>query len=409
MDFNKTIERIFGQWTWRHLGIAFALSILALFLIDPIVSKDAKKSEDYRIWRYGHTAENVLHRWLDRNDPRAFLPIDRSDVHQPIFDISWISGSSVSIKQAPPNWRIDKRDAYNLTEVLNKYVLRINNQPVAVHQYLQQGARSSDVHRAFINAANDPNTDLILMPVNTVYVFNDWLGFTTSNRQRAQYLDHPNLFAIDYKSAAAVLSPFEIALNKLKDVNNSFALRTFITKNLNVDKLRSFIGGGGSATGGEILKYWRDWFYPKDIVDTTAPSIQQFAGYRSYMLMQNLDENGFGRQLFRANVKLAAQKNIPTIFYIAPIPRAAQDDKVLVAFLDKMFAALRADIDKYGNQNTLLVTSTAFDTPQPYLHRDMVHLRHAQGLIDALVSIMEQEFDLKMIKQKLEKVYVKPK
>lgn len=409
LDFQKLIDLYFSRWKWIHVFAAMALSCICILMASSLVSKTTVAEENRRAEYYSKISDSgrLVSRWRNRDDPRGFLDLADDTPLSKTFGIAWVSGSSISVRGAPEEWRIRDRPGYNLTEAFAAYAKTANDQNVTLHQYLLQGARSADIRRALLHALEDPNSDLVLVPINSVWVLNDWLTFTKSS-QRAENLTRKNKLLLDYRVAASVLSPLEYILGKTEKSDGLYAHRSLIAKAWGADKIKPFLVHSGAASDGNALNKWQAWFFPPSINQGYPESVKWLKGYRALMLMQDI-EGAASRDIFQANIQSAAESGKPVLFYITPLPPELKDDPILMEFLNTLFAAMKEDGEKYGGENTRMITETAFDTPQPYKHRDMIHLHHGQGLVEKLIALVEAEFGLSIERNSVESIYAPTK
>jgi len=397
MDFHKFIEKNFGGWSWRTLFIAFVAMLGATFILDYIISKQFYEAEIHSILQHSNSTSNEHIRWLDRNDVRAFSHVANSPAQGSIFGIGWVSASSISIRKAPVEWRINRKSGYELTEVMSRSLASINEQPVSVHRYLLQGARSTDIRRAVLNAANDPTIDFLLIPVSPIYFANDHLAFTNSY-QRASSIGAPYAEQVDYQVAATVLSPLEIAMGSLVKYVGGFRYREKLKKSLNLSDMQAMLlKKGGGRTDGAAMRYWQRWLFKKNYFGSTPSNFpKNLIGYRNIALMQNLDEDGLGRRLFQANIRTASTSGKPTLFYFPPLHPKVSEDPSLVNFYANMANVMENDIQAYGGPNVKFHGDMLLDLDGAYEHLDIIHLSHGQGVIDVLLEVLRSEFDYKI-------------
>ena len=408
MDLQKYIERTFSEWTWINLLVASVLSIAVIMLASAQISSESRAAHERLVANYAgvDSSGRVISRWLDRDDPRAFLDIGGGAELDETFGVSWVSGSSISIRDAPEEWQVRGRSGYNLTEVAARFLDTVDEQQVSMHRYLVQGARSGDIRRAVLHALEDPNSDLILIPVNSIFVFNNYLAFTKS-KQRAQLLSNSDLGPVDYFVSATLLSPLEVVLNGLVSADGSYANRLKISQSFGADTIKPFLAGSTTSQSGGALNLWQKWFFEPGFDQPMVPEIEWLKGYRANILMQDVSEASLGRRLFQANLKSASQSGKMVVFYVAPLPPEVQKDPVLLGFLEEMYSAMEADFERYGSDKVKLLIGSNFNTPQPHKHRDMIHLNHGHGLVASLFSYVESEYDLEITYNSLDHVYTR--
>ena len=397
MDFHKTIERTFGDWDWKILSIAIPAMLILSFSLDFITSKTFHEAELKRVIQNANGVDREHIRWLDRNDMRSFSYVANTPAQRDIFGLGWVSASSISIRKAPAEWRVNRKSGYELTEVLSRSLVSVNDQPVAVHRYLLQGARSTDIRRAILNAANDPTIDFLLIPVSPIYYGNDHLAFTNSY-QRASSLGEPNAELIDYKIAKTILSPLEILMSHLANYVGGSRYREDLKTAMKLDNMQAMlVKTGGGKSDGAAMRYWQNWLFKKGHFGRAPKNFpKSLVGYRKIALMQNLNEDGLGRQLFQANIRTAAKSGKPTLFYFPPLHPDVQTDPSLLELYNKMTDVLTADIAQYGGPNVKFHADMLLGIDGTHKHLDMIHLSHGHGVIEAITEVIKDEFGYKI-------------
>lgn len=403
LDAQKWIEDAFGRWGWRQLAIA--ASILAL----AVVAVEAARM----IFRVGDRAEAflpapgkpvVLRRWLNRDDPRGFVHIPRRGLASAgqAFDLAWISGSAISIRSAPLEWQLAGKAAYNMTDVLARYVKRVGDQPIRVHEYLIQGARTGDIRRAVLNATRQREIDAYILEFNPIWYFNEYLEYTLS-RQRAEILREPGATAFDWSMAVRILRPSEIgfealgvALPSVRDRSSLLGGKMFH------DRLAfPFVKSGeGAARDGAMVGTWQAMFFP--MRPSTARNIT------SVMWMSNLADDTIASQLLEANVRSLAATGKPVVLFVPPINPTVKSDAAAVAQVNAIVGQLQRVVAKVGAANVTLHTQSIWDAPQPFEHRDIYHLKHGQGVIDLVVNLLGKATGKAIEKNDTKAVYKSP-
>ena len=183
LDFRKSTEQLFAGWSWRMLALG------AILLAGIILIADANFDEDRGIQLAGvqknpePRPDRVILRWRDRTDPRGFTTPAETNLSARQFGLAWISGSSISVRAKKRRHYFKGRPAYELTDVFAAETRRINGRKFWVHEYMIQGARTGDIRRAALHAANDPLVNAIVVSLNPVWLYNDWAVYTDSNQR----------------------------------------------------------------------------------------------------------------------------------------------------------------------------------------------------------------------------------
>lgn len=408
LDFQPWIERTFGAWTFREIIISLAIVVAAIAGFDAarafVFSPELPMADTDR--------PAAIKRWLDRDDPRGFLQptapgsSSKSDGR---YDIAWISGSPISIRQAPPEWRLGGKSGYEMTDVLARYLVSLDGQPVGIHEYLLQGVRMGDMRRAVLFAAHQPEIDAYVVEANPVWMLNDFLQFTLS-RQRASILGLPGVTGFDYAVMAQLLRPHEIGFQilgtALPIVQDRYALFGGLTPaHLAPFPLRR---PAEEARDGEMIGTWLNWLFP-DIAGLPMPeSVIGLRGYRNLMLMGNRDADGLGMRLFAANLDTLAATGKPVIVFMPPLNPKLKLDPAAVGYVQSMTAALDRQFAAAGASNIVFRSDTVWSEPQPADYLDILHLRHGQGVIDLVVRLLEERIGKSFTKRPLSDVYGTP-
>jgi hypothetical protein len=409
LDFQAWIERTFSKWTYRQLSMA------VLLIAAVIVSTEA-----YRALRAapialvpGATKPVVVKRWLTRDDPRGFLPaaaLGNPGSDDKKFDIAWISGSPIAIAKAPPQWRLLGKPNYGMTDVLARYLVSMKGEPIRVQEFLLHGVRTGDMRRAVLFAAEQPEIDAYILEANTLWLVNDYLQFARS-RQRALILGYEGTTPFDMSVAARLLRPHEVGLQLLSGVFPTVRDRYQIFNRVSLGGALSFPYSKRvkQPLDAAVLRNWWTWFTPEILSLPIAKPAQSFLGLRHVMLMSDLSSSGIGMRNFIENVKTLSSTGKPAVIYLPPLHPALRQDPVTVAYIERLTAALKAEFAKVAGPNVEFHSETVWDAPQPYEHIDILHMKHAQGVIDRMVSLLEKKIGTDFVKRPLDQVYTPPK
>ncbi len=389
LDIQPWIERTFGTWTFRDIAIASAIIVAAIVCFDT-----ARVFFLPEVQAVDTDRPVALKRWLDRDDPRGFLSpasIGAPGGDDERFDIAWISGSPISIRQAPPEWRLEGKSGYEMTDVLARYLVSLDGRPVGIQEYLLQGVRMGDMRRAVLFAARQPEIDAFVIEANPVWMFNDFLQFTLS-RQRASILELPGMTSSDFALMARLLRPHEIGFQMLGSVVPMVRDRYALFGGLRPAPLPPFPSRRPAAPprDGQMIGTWLNWIFPgigKLPIPEAAASLR---GYRNLMLMGNLNADGLGMRLFAANLRTLAATGKPVIVFMPPLNPKLKLDPVSVDYVRKMTIALDRQFRAAGAWNITFDSTTVWSEPRPGEYLDILHLRHGQGVIDLVVRLLEE-------------------
>lgn len=405
LDFQPWIERTFGAWTFREFAVALMIVAAA------IVGFDAARAFVSMPVLPTPSAgpSTAIKRWLDRDDPRGFLPpaaLGSPGKDDGRFDVAWISGSPISIRKAPPGWRLAGKSGYEMTDVLARYLVSLDGHPVRIQEYLLQGVRMGDVRRAVLFAAHQPEIDAYVVEANPVWMLNDLLQFTLS-RQRASILGLPGVTGFDYAMMARLLRPHEVGFQMLGAalpiVRDRFA----------------FFGGWTPSPlppfpqrqpamqirDGQMIGTWMNWLFPEIAALPIAEEAAGLRSYRNLMLMGDLGADGLGMRLFAANLDTLAATGKPVIVFMPPLNPKLKLDPASVDYVRSMTAALDRQIAAVAAPNIIFRSDTVWAEPQPADYLDILHLRHGQGVIDLVVGLLEEKIGKTFAKRPLSQVY----
>ncbi|BCH25755.1 hypothetical protein [Mesorhizobium sp. L-8-3] len=408
LDFQPWIERTFGAWTFREIVIALVVVAAALAAFD--VARAFVPIPVFPTPDAG--SSSAIRRWLDRDDPRGFLPgsaLGSPGEDDGRFDIAWISGSPISIRKAPSEWRLMGKSGYEMTDVLAHYLVSMDGRPVRIQEYLLQGVRMGDVRRAVLFAAHQPEIDAYVVEANPVWMLNDLLQFTLS-RQRASVLGLPGATRFDFAVMARLLRPHEVGFQLLAGALPVIRDRFALFGGLSPSPLPPFPQRKPAehAQDGQMIGTWMNWLFP-DIA--TLPIPEAAAGLRSYrnlMLMGDLGEEGLGMRLFAANLHTLAATGKPVIVFMPPLNPRLKLDASSVDYVRSMRAALDRQFAAAGAPNIVFRSDTVWAEPQPADYLDILHLRHGQGVIGLVVGLLEEKIGKTFAKRPLSDVYGAP-
>lgn len=407
LDFQLWIERNFGKWTWRELGIA--LGIVAVLL----VAFDIARAVTGRPWLVAGkiaapTDTGVLKRWRNRDDARGFKPLPAAITRggDTSFDIAWISGSPISIRKAPPQWHIAKSNGYEMTDVMARQLVSHGGQPVRVQEYLLQGVRAGDMRRAVLFAAAQSEIDVYVVEVNAVWALNDFLQFTLS-RQRASLLRLPGATWHDASVAARILRPHELGFEALAAVSPLVRDRFDFFGDVQLSKAPAFPFRKAAAkvNDGAMMQNWMNWFYEDVVNGPKPPRGPELLRYRNLMLMSDLSPSGFGMQNFVANVKTLAAIGKPVILFMPAINPKLKYDPVSTEFVARMTAALKAVVAEHGGGTVTIDTDGVWSEPDVRKFLDIMHLNQGQSVVDRVARLIEQRTGKSFTRRPLAEVY----
>lgn len=405
LDFQPWIERTFGTWTFREIAIALAIVAAAIAGFD--AARTSIVSPEVPMADTGRPA--AMKRWLDRDDPRGFLPpasLGSPGKDDGRFDIAWISGSPISIRQAPPEWRLGGKSGYEMTDVLARYLVSLDGRPAGIQEFLLQGVRMGDMRRAVLFAAHQPEIDAFVVEANPVWMLNDFLQFTLS-RQRASILGLPGVTSFDLGVMARLLRPHEIGFQMLGAVDPAVRDRYALFGSLESAPLAPFPLRRPPAPprDGEMIQTWLNWLVPQ-IAELPIPdTAMSLRSYRNLMLMGDLDADGLGMRFFAENLRTLAATGKPVVVFVPPLNPELKQDPISVDYVQDMTAALDRQFKTVGASNIVFDSRTVWSEAQPAEYRDILHLRHGQGVVDLVVGLLERKIGKAFEKRPLSYVY----
>ncbi len=403
LDFQTWIERTFGKWTYRQIVVSIALVMLVIAVIEVVRIVTAAPVSLLP------ERPVAIKRWLSRDDSRSFvsLPAPRdARAHDGYFDVAWISGSPISIRNAPPEWRLDGKSNYEMTDVMAGYLQTMVGKPVRIHEFLLQGVRTGDMRRAVLFAAHQPEIDAYVVEVNSVWMLNEFLQFTLS-RQRASILRMPGLTWFDYGVAARVLRAHEVGLELLGAAVPVVRDRFDFFGSLPIIKASPFPFRKPEAIAkdGGMIGAWQQWLFPEVLALPTPPESASMVNYRNIMLMSDLQRDSIGMQFFLANAKTLAETGKPAIMFMPPLNPKIKADPVAMAFVEKMTTALNDAFGQLDAANVSFHSETILARPEPLAFLDILHLSHGQGVVDLVVQLLEGRIGEPFVKRPVKEVY----
>ncbi|MEK7264532.1 MAG: hypothetical protein AAB227_00405 [Pseudomonadota bacterium] len=404
LDFPKTAEKYFAGWSWAVLVAAIATTTIAIastnvFLKEPrwMQLSGAQKNPEPR-------PERVVLRWRDRQDPRSFTTPAETNLKHDSFGLAWISGSSISVRAKKKRHQFQGRTSYEFTDVFAAQTRRIDGRKIWVHEYMIQGARTGDLRRAAAHAANDPLVDAIVLSLNPVWLYNDWAAYTESN-QRAAILGMTGAEWGDWVNALKFSRPSSIAGALLGDASILVRDRQAIARKLPASKSFPFpIFAAPEASTAHYPTVAS--FYGKG-ESLAPPSMKAHEKYRAMLLRQTLKEDGQNAQFFCLALHSLRDSAKPVLLYTAPLPQGASEDAELTAFMGKWSALTQRLVSKCGGPNIHLHAETWQGVPGERVHRDIVHLRYGQPVIDKVSELLVSDLGLNVEKRRNVMLYGK--
>ena len=99
----------------------------------------------------------------------------------------------------------------------------------------------------------------------------------------------------------------------------------------------------------------------------------------------------------------------PTLLYAAPLPDGVRYDAELTSFM-KNWASLTAHlVEECGGANIRLHAETWRGVPGEIVHRDIVHLKYGEGVVQAVDQFLEQDLDIKIDRRENIQIYDRKK
>lgn len=407
LEFHDWIERHLGKWTAREtftglmiVGVCITIMSVAWVVTQPKSRMIAASASD---------AQVPLKRWRNRDDSNGFftaedLGLDIEDDNH--FDVAWISGSPISLRRAPPEWRLSGKSGFEMTDVLARYLVSFEGQPVRIQEFLLQGMRTGDMRRGVLFATEQEDIDTFIVEANPIWLLNDYLQFTKS-RQRASIFRLGQMNWFDFGVAMRLLSPsdigFEILGNLVPLVRDRYALFSHVS--LGASAPFPFTKPSSPPGDGFMNNTWQRLFFPELRNVPVAEEAARFVGYRNIVLMNNSNPASLGMRFFVENVKTLAATGKPVLIIIPPLNPVLGNDAAAVEHLEGMVSDLRRAFDEVGSSNVRFVTETVWLNEQPNEFLDAIHMSHGQGAIDHIIGLLEDLLGSEFTKRPLNEVY----
>ena len=392
MDLSKQAEKWFGNARWRDIAAVFMTALVSLLIFDTLVVRSVDR-RDTSLMPVADPDAPISKRWR-RYDPRGFVDYDDLDIPADHFNLAWIVGSSITIWDAPAQFRFHGRKEYELSEVFAAQVKEINEKPLWIHQYMIPAMRSGDIRFAVLEAANDPEMDAYLMEINPAWLFNNWLVYSDSNQRGSvvamkQATTGDFIDAIKFAHASDILAAY--SSRAFAFVRDRYVLKDALpsVKGLPFPLLEK-------PKPTRKLRYLDlNKFYP-DRTFIAPEATKAHESYRGVLLKQTLSENAQAARFFRRNLETLAKTGKPVLLYCPPLPPEMNDDPEVVAFMNDYGKLAQEMNERYGGNNVVIVTDSALDTRQPFKHRDIIHVRYGQGPIDEIKSMLVEDLGLSL-------------
>ncbi len=397
LDFPKSAEKFFSRWSWTMLGAA------AVTVVVTIASANLFMPESRWMQLSGvqknppPRPERVVLRWRDRQDPRSFTTPTEVNLKDNPFGLAWISGSSISVRAKKKRHQFQGRTSYEFTDVFAAETRRINGRKFWVHEYMIQGARTGDIRRAAAHAANDPLVDAIIVSLNPVWLYNDWAVYSESN-QRAAIVAMNGSRVVDWLYALKYSRPSSIVGALLADVSIVVRTRQALGRKLPTASGLPFPLLAAPEESATHYPPIASFFGGRDFA--APPVMKAHEKYRATLLRQTLRESGQNARFFCLALNSLRDSGKPVLLYAAPLPQGASEDAELTGFMGGWSALTEMLVGKCGGPNIRLHAETWRGVPGERVHRDIVHLRYGQPVIDAVSAMLTGDLGLTIEKRK---------
>lgn len=396
LDVHKSAETLFGQWSWRVLAAASFSAFFGFFLTDAVL-KETRSIQIIGAQRqHGERPVGVLLRWRDRQDPRSFVSADEINLNRQEFGLAWIAGSSITVR-AKKDWhKFRGNSAYELSDVFAFRNVKINGKPLRVHEYYIDAARTGDMRRAALHAANDPLIDAIIFDVSPIWALNSIPTYMESNQRASIFSLHgysPKdvLIGLRFTRPSSILAAMLAPRSKI--VRDRYALSTFMPRSKTLPY--PLISEPHPA----------DTRYPSisAFIKPSAPAPKDFnkkyANHRNALLRQDLRTDGLPAQFLCLTMNSFANSGKPTLLYSAPLAEDARRDPEIQEFMKRWTTTVETISQNCGGPNILLLTEMWQIESSKIKHRDMIHLRYGQGEVEEIEKALTDGLSLKL-KQK---------
>ncbi len=409
LDFQAWIERNFGKWTWRELGIALGIVVALIGTFDVTRAVKGHFWPKAAAMAKGAGDTGVLKRWRDRDDARGFhpLPAALTQAGDDSFDIAWISASPTAIQKAIAGRRLDGQSHYNMADVASRYLLSLDGRPTRIHMFHQSGMHAGDVRRAVLYTAHQPEIDFYVMELNALRIMLDYSLFSPAARQRSNLLRMPGATWFDYSVAARLLRPSEIGLELTSAMVPLVRDRYDFFGSLAYPKATAFPTWKPPkhAPRGNALAEWQKWFHPQVLSLPTVARAKEQRASRNGMLMSNVTRRRVGRTILIENLRTLARTGKPVLLYFAPLNANLANDAVTLEFMRRMIATVEAAMAEVSAANITLDTQMLWSEPDAAKFADVIHLKDGQRVIDSVAASMEQRLGKPFVRRPLDEVY----
>ncbi|MEO1241800.1 MAG: hypothetical protein AAFX54_07815 [Pseudomonadota bacterium] len=401
-DFSKFAESNLSTWSWRRVGVGLAVTLLGVLFADTVLPQPAWHSRVGVQRQEGKVRESVVLRWRDRRDPRAFTTPEETGLSKDHFGLAWLSGSTISVRSDKPENNFQGRASYELTDVLAASTSSIDGQELWVHEYMIQGARTGDMRRAVLHAAEDPLIDAVVVALNPVWLFHEWAIYTESN-QRASIVSMDGALPGDWFAAFKYTRPSSVfgalAGARFKFVRNRYA---------HSRQLPRYNGIGFPLVekpDPSHIQYVnvREMF--PEYIFQAPPGMEKHQAHRSQLLRQTVNQDGESALFFRRALLTLAASEKPVLLYVAPLPDGFATDERGLAFFEDWLAKLEDHVARYGADNIVLHTNSAFGVRGRIIHKDIAHLHYGQGVIDEIEYLLEEKLLLELQTRGVDELY----
>ena len=407
MDLAVWAEKQFARWTWVHLlaGLASA-AILAYLISIPMVQRSIPF---WKVAEQGGDVPGVVSHLYPRQESRGFFTMPNEKKDDGVFDLLVIADSSLLIIDPPPEYAYKQQKRFTLTRMIASHIETIGGKKLRIHEYYQDGTRTSDTRRALLKGLSDPNIDAVAIALNPFLYFNDFMAYSnTTQRSKLLYMD--GLEASDYVQLAKILRPSDIMMDALSRTF-PFYDRRYVISQMELAKSRQFLGTGlpfpvrklPKPGPAYMLQRWVSWLYPRDL-DASIKRVRGNYFYAASIQTNNLGAGSIGETTLRANLHTLQKWGKPAILYFPPVrPQFIKNPNW--PMMQQIVQRVKEISAQVPAKNVKIVTSTLTKAYPPVLYHDDYHMKSGEGFVHQFADLLEQNLGMPIVRKDISNMF----
>jgi hypothetical protein len=310
-----------------------------------------------------------------RQDYAGFLPPDPPAGTDETFDVAWVGGSEVKLREISVTGEVANR------------IHAFGELPVQVQGYTVVAPRPIDALRA-IESAVANGADAVVVSINMVWLsdetsMRDWTNLDVSNLGTL-FEDPPSLpWGVSLTSPADVawrisraLSPIVEAQQRLNSRAQDIVDELDVVHHPDEQPVDTDVN---PRLPPDATSFW--------LVDAYGPAIMDDTTLRVSRMVEGFDDDNPGADLFNQRiVDTAEDAGIPVFLYVAPVSPESLTHPELVAALDKVDGYWSAIAAGVGSDIVAIETRPMTDqfADRANFH-DVVHMNDAGPFADVIV------------------------